>query len=140
MDGRRRLVSFVSKISLILHFLLSTNKSSIHIQEQIYDEQDRVERHTHMLAEKVVRRWKTFVKRKHQGGKDTASVEPAMMAVVKNAVASAKASGKNDAVAVEEGMAAAETVAETTALLGGNSRQPLYTAGEDRTEHSHLSA
>ena len=96
-------------------------------QEQIYDEQDRVERQHLTLAKKVARTWKAFVRhKKHRrnGGivsdiddadnDDTTS--PRMMAVVEDAVATAR--GKSDAKAVEEGLAAAENASESTALLG----------------------
>lgn len=110
-------------LKLTLYYMFTIQKS-IFLQEQIYDEQDKRERQTHKLAEKVVRRWKNFVRKKQsqrsiEPADNSVDTPPKMMQVVEDAVATARAAGKNDAQAVEEGMAAAQIVAgETTALLG----------------------
>ena len=96
------------------------------LQEQIYDEMDKVERKNHRLAMKVLRRWRRYVEKKKTGQLGTPDAAPAIFPVVEHAVAAAKAAGKTDAKASEEGMVAAAAAAETTALLGDPSKKNNY--------------
>jgi len=96
------------------------------LQEQIYDEMDKVERRNHRLALKTLRRWRRYVEKKKTGQLGTPDAAPAIFPVVERAVAAAKAAGKTDAKAAEEGMVAATAAAETTALLGDQSKKNNY--------------
>ena len=97
------------------------------LQEQIYDEMDKVERKNHRLALKVLRRWRRYVEKKKTGQLGTPDdAVPTILPVVERAVAAAKAAGKTDAKASEEGMVAATAAAETTALLGDQSKKNDY--------------
>ena len=93
------------------------------LQEQIYDEQDKVERRSHALAQRVVRQWKNFVV-KRKIGAATNSRQPAMIPVVQRAVAAAKKVSREDDIGagVEEGAAATTVTTETTALLADISK------------------
>jgi metal transporter CNNM len=95
------------------------------LQEQIYDEMDKRERKALKLAIMVVGRWRRYVQRKKEGLYAPAVPAPQMLPVVQRAMATARAAG-NDPTAVEDGLASATEVAETTALLLRQSNQQNY--------------
>jgi len=61
------------------------------LQEEIYDEMDKKERQAALLASKVIRRWRDFVKRKKVGSQNGDRSEPGLVHVVQLAVQSDKA-------------------------------------------------
>jgi metal transporter CNNM len=86
------------------------------LQEQIFDEMDRMERKAHQLASKVLRQWIKYSRRKGAGLVIPKSATPALIPVVEQAVEAATHRGNGHMVFVEANIPSDNAI-ETTALL-----------------------